>query len=113
MEGVPGIPDFVTTWPEIALPFPGARGWLLQGEGQQVAFARFDDDVEVPAHSHREQWEFVIAGRVTLHIGGESRPYTAGDNFFIPAGVEHAASVEAGYQAVIVFNEADRYSPKT
>ena len=112
MSKVAGIPSFVKDWPELDLPLAGARGWLLQGADQQVAFVEFAENVDVPAHSHREQWEFVVAGRVTLHIDGESRVYESGDNFFIPAGIEHAATVEAGYQAVIVFNEGDRYRAK-
>ena len=31
------------------------------------------------------------------------------ETFFVPAGTPHAASVRAGYRAVIVFNEPDRY----
>lgn len=30
------IPAFVRTLPEIELPVPGARGWLIQGAGQQA-----------------------------------------------------------------------------
>ena len=61
MKQVVSFPDFIMTLPEIDVPLPGARGWLLQGEGQQVAFLEFTETVDVPEHSHEEQWEFAIA----------------------------------------------------
>ncbi len=106
------IPEFLQALPEVDLPFAGARGWILQGTGQQVVFIEFTETVEVPEHSHQEQWEFAVAGRVELRMGGEITMYTAGENFFIPAGETHGATVHAGYQALIVFNAPDRYLPK-
>jgi quercetin dioxygenase-like cupin family protein len=112
MAPIEEFPEFVRTMPEIDLPFPDVRGWLLQGQGQQVAFVEFDKDVEVPEHAHEEQWEFPVAGMVELHIMGDSREYLPGDDFYIPAGVPHSASVKAGYKAIIFFNSSERYSPK-
>ena len=109
MKQVVSFPDFIMTLPEIDVPLPGARGWLLQGEGQQVAFLEFTETVDVPEHSHEEQWEFAIAGHVVLHMRGESVEYTAGESFYIPAGVPHSARVQAGYKAVIFFNSSQRY----
>jgi quercetin dioxygenase-like cupin family protein len=107
-----GIPAFLRTLPAVDVPFRGARGWLLQGAGQQVVFLEFGEAVEVPEHSHAEQWEIALAGSVVLHMDGKSVRYGPGESFFIPAGTPHAASVEAGYQAMILFNQADRYRPK-
>jgi hypothetical protein len=42
----------------------------------------------------------------------ESREYGPGDNFFLPAGVPHGGSIQAGYRALIVLNEADKYKRK-
>jgi quercetin dioxygenase-like cupin family protein len=106
------IPDFVRSLPEADLPFEGVKGWVLQGGAQQVVFLEFTQDVEVPEHSHREQWEFALRGSVTLRMNGEETRFGPGESFFIPAGVPHAASVEAGYQAMIVFNEPERYRTK-
>lgn len=106
------LPAFVRSLPEADLPIPGARGWLLQGATQQVVFVEFAETVEVPEHAHQEQWEFALAGRVDLRIGGGTRTYAAGDNFFIPAGEPHGATVHAGYKAMIAFNATDRYRPK-
>jgi quercetin dioxygenase-like cupin family protein len=106
------FPEFITKLPELDLPFDGASGHLLQGDNQQVAFARFDKDVEVPMHSHRAQWELVIAGEVKLTMKGEERTYREGESFYIPEGVEHAGHVRAGYRAIIIFDQADRYKAK-
>jgi quercetin dioxygenase-like cupin family protein len=69
--------------------------------------------VDVPEHAHAEQWEFVVSGKVDLHIDGITISHQAGDNFFVPADVPHSARVYAGYRAVIVFNAGDRYEAKS
>jgi len=107
------FPDFLRELPEIDLPIPGARGWMIQGSGQQVVFVEFDEGVEVPEHTHAEQWEFALGGKVVLHAEGTSREYLPGSNFFIPAELPHAATVHAGYRAMMVFNSPDRYRAKT
>jgi quercetin dioxygenase-like cupin family protein len=112
MSEIRAFPSFVTAFPEVAFPFPGVRGWLLQGGEQQVVFAEFSETIEVPEHSHAEQWEIVLSGSVQLRMGGEAREHKAGDSFAIPAGVPHAATVRAGYRAIIVFNERGRYARK-
>ena len=105
----PNWPAFVTALPEIALPFPDVRGWLLQGEHHQTVFVEFLATVEVPEHEHADQWEFVVAGRVELHRDGGTELYTTGENFHVPAGQPHAATVHSGYRALIVFDEPGRY----
>ena len=112
MRNLKGFPDFVRALPEVDLPFPGARGWLIGGESQQVVFVEFSETVEVPEHQHDEQWELALAGAVVLNRGGSSTRYEAGESFFLPAGVPHSGTVHAGYKAIIVFNSPDRYKPK-
>jgi hypothetical protein len=112
MKGIEEFPGFVTRFTEAALPFRNAKGWFLQGNGAQVAFIEFSDAADVPEHSHQEQWELVLSGRVCLRMEGEEKEFKAGDNFFIPAGVLHSAEVSAGYKAIIFFNEPDRYRAK-
>ncbi len=107
------FPDFIQSLPELDLPWEGVSGHLLQGEKQQVAFVRFDQDTSVPAHSHRAQWELVIAGEVELTIEGKEKTYRPGESFYISEGVEHAGNVSAGYRAVIFFDQVDRYKAKT
>jgi len=106
------FPDFIQKLPALDVSLPGFGGYLLQGDTQQVAFARFDEDVEVPVHSHAAQWELVVAGEVHLRMAGEERTYRAGDAFYVPAGVEHGATVKAGFRSVIFFDQPDRYRAK-
>ena len=112
MKEVKTFPDFIKALPEVDLPIPGARGWMIQGDKQQVIFLECDQDVEVPEHSHDEQWEFALAGSVVLHCDGKAEEHRAGDSFFIPAGVLHSGDIKAGYKAMLVFNSPDRYKKK-
>ncbi len=82
MKSTDSFPDFVTGFTEASLPFDGASAWFVRDDHHQIAFAQVDEATEVPEHFH------------------------------IPAGVPHAATVAAGYRAIIVFNEPDRYSAK-
>ena len=106
-----GFPDFLTRFAEAAVPFAGVKAWMVQGERNQVIFAEFSEEVEVPEHAHLEQWEIVLSGSVLLRMNGQEKEFRAGESFFIPAGTPHSARVNAGYRAIIVFNEPDRYSP--
>ena len=109
MRGIDRFPDFVTRFTKAALPFESASGWFVRGDGSQVAFIEFSEATDVPEHSHQEQWELVLVGSVRLCVEGEEEEFQAGDNFFIPAGTLHSAKVSAGYKAVIIFNEPNRY----
>jgi len=105
-------PAFVTLGPELDLPVSGARGWLVAGGARQVVLLEFAETVEVPAHSHADQWELALAGRVELRREGRSEEHRAGDSFHVPAGQVHEATVHAGYRALIVFDEPGRYQVK-
>ena len=48
-----------------------------------------------------------------LTIGGHARLVRKGDSYFIPAGVEHAATFRAHTKVIDVFAEPTRYRPKT
>lgn len=109
---MPDFPQFIRDLPAIDVPLPGVSGHLLQGATQQVAFLRFEDDCEVPEHSHNAQWELVVAGRVDLTVEGRTQTHRAGDSFYIPAGTAHGAKVYAGYRSVVFFDQADRYGTK-
>jgi quercetin dioxygenase-like cupin family protein len=106
------FPSFFDKLPEVDLDLPGFTGRVVQGPDQQVVLMTFDEDVEVPMHSHAEQWELVVAGEVELTIGDETRTYRAGDSFHIPGGVTHGGTVKAGYRAVAFFDEPERYRAK-
>jgi len=106
------FPEFIRTLPEIEAPIAGMRGWTIPGGTKQTVFVEFVETVEVPEHSHSEQWEIPVAGRVELRMQGATTEHRTGDAFFIPAGVPHGATVHAGYKAIIMFNEPDRYRLK-
>ena len=112
MPGIDRFPEFVTGLSEAAVPFAGVRAWLVQGDRNQVVFIEFSKTVDVPEHAHQEQWEIVLSGSLHLRMGGKEREYRAGEAFFVPAGVPHSAKVQAGYRAIIVFNEPGRYQSK-
>jgi quercetin dioxygenase-like cupin family protein len=106
------FPAFIKNNPAVAFPFPGVRGWMIQSDRQQTVFVEFTETVEVPEHEHADQWELVIAGKAELHREGRTEVSGPGDHFFVPAGQRHAATVHAGYKAVIVFDAPDRYQAK-
>jgi len=47
-----------------------------------------------------------------LTIGGKTRTYHAGEEYFIPAGVPHAAKLRAGVRVIDFFDDPNRYRPK-
>ncbi len=77
-----------------------------------MVFASFDKELNVPEHKHGAQWEVVVAGQVELTMDGTTRTYRPGQHFAIPADKLHSALVHAGYKAIIVFEEKDRYKPQ-
>ena len=105
-------PDLITTLPEADIPFPGVQGWIAQSENRQVVFFDIEPLMEVPAHSHGEQWGIVIEGEMELTIGAETRRYRPGDTYHIPAGVEHRAKFLTRFRVIDVFADKDRYSAK-
>lgn len=112
MAEKPPFPAPVASFPRADIPLEGVSAWLLQGEkAGQVVFAHFEKDTPVATHSHGAQLEIVLAGEVELTIGSHTRTYRKGEHFAIPSGKPHAALVRAGYKAVIVFEERDRYKP--
>ena len=107
------FPQFIRSLPQIELPLPGVTGWLIQGQDNQVVFVEFLERVEVPDHAHEDQWEMPVSGTVELRReGGPAEVHTAGQEFFVPAGQVHGATVHAGYRAVIAFDAQDRYAVK-
>jgi len=106
------FPRFVRSLPEAELPFEGLRGWLLQSDSGQVLFNESDIEVSVPDHSHGNQWGVVIEGRIEMTIEGQTRMYSRGDTYFIPAGTAHRARIYPGFRAVDYFADQDRYRPR-
>lgn len=100
------FPAFVRSLPEADLPFDGLRGWLLQSDSGQVLFNESDIEVSVPEHAHGDQWGVVINGKIELTIGDQTRMYSRGDTYFIPAGTPHrGGSTPVSAQSIILQTE--------
>ena len=106
------FPKPIVSLPEVDIPFRGVKGYLCQGETDQVIFMEFSKDVDIPEHSHESQWEVVVNGKVDLVVGDIKKTYQKGDTFFIPQGVKHSGRVYAGYASIAFFNEKQRYKKK-
>jgi quercetin dioxygenase-like cupin family protein len=105
-------PGWIKSLPEIDIPLEGVRGWLLQAEGRQAVFFDIDPIGEIPIHTHGAQFGIVIEGEMSLTIDGETRRYTSGDAYCIPAGAEHGAVFHSRVRVIDFFDEPARYSPK-
>ena len=105
------FPEPITKLPEAHIPLSGVKGFLSQSSGHQIVFMEFDQDADVPAHSHESQWGIVLEGKIDLVIDGVEQTYTRGDRYFIAKGVEHSAHIYAGYADITFFNQEDRYKP--
>ncbi len=106
------FPDIITNLQEANIPVEGVRAYLLQGMNQQLLFMTFDNDVEVPEHTHEAQWGVVLDGEIELTIGGTKCIINKGDTYFIPKGVKHSAKIKKGYKDITLFNQKDRYKVK-
>ncbi|MEW6508916.1 MAG: cupin domain-containing protein [Bacteroidota bacterium] len=74
---------------------------------------KFDEDIELPAHSHNAQWGIVLEGQIELIIGGIKNLFKKGDRYFIPKGTIHSGKIFAGYSDITYFDQPDRYKIKT
>lgn len=106
------FPPPITALPQADIPLAGVTAYLSQAATHQLVFMHFSQDVELPEHSHAEQWGIVLEGQITLTIDGQTRTYRAGERYFIPAGVPHSGRIHAGYADITFFNQPDRYSIK-
>lgn len=105
-------PEFIRRFPEADINWPGLRGWLVGGETGLAVFIECDQVTTVGEHSHGAQWGIVVAGKLELTIEGETKDYKPGDSYYIPSGAKHSATLSAGFKAIDVFADPDRYVPK-
>ncbi|MFB3853268.1 MAG: cupin domain-containing protein [Vicinamibacterales bacterium] len=105
-------PEMITALPEADIPFKGVRGWISQAAEHQVVFLDIEPIGLVAPHRHAEQWGVVVEGEMELTIGGETRRFGPGESYYIPAGVEHAATFLTRVRVIDVFGEPARYRPK-
>ncbi|HEX9901682.1 MAG TPA: cupin domain-containing protein [Acidobacteriota bacterium] len=105
-------PKMITSLPPADISYKGLKGWILQGQAQQVVFLEIDPIGKVPEHTHRSQFGMVLEGEMSLTIGGETKRYRKGDTYVIPAGVPHSAVFHSKVYVVDFFDEPARYKEK-
>jgi quercetin dioxygenase-like cupin family protein len=70
----------------------GITARAVEGERMTMAVVDLEPNATLPEHHHEnEQLGFVIAGVITMTIGGEKRELHAGDTYAIPSHVPHDA----------------------
>ncbi len=106
------FPAPILALPEADVPVKGVKAYLSQGDGHQIIYMHFSEDVDLPEHAHRAQWGIILDGKVDLDIGGVRRTYGKGQNYFVPDGVKHHGHIFAGLTVVEFFDQADRYKKK-
>jgi quercetin dioxygenase-like cupin family protein len=69
----------------------GAKARAVHGERLTVALVELEPNVAVPEHRHdNEQLGFVMAGSITMTVGGESRELRQGETYVIASDLPHA-----------------------
>ncbi len=106
------FPEPVRNLPQADISLQGINAYLSQSKNHQIIFMEFSEDVEVPDHSHADQWGIVLEGKIDLTVNGVKRTYAKGERYFIPKGVSHSGKIHAGYVDITFFNEPDRYKVK-
>jgi quercetin dioxygenase-like cupin family protein len=91
---------------------PGVEGFVFDGvDGSQMAFWSCPQSAASAPHVHDyDEYMVVVQGCYTLIIDGERIPVRAGEEYFIPRGVEHGGEVLAGTRTIHAFggHRADR-----
>ncbi len=106
------FPDVFETLPEADVPIRGVQVRLLRGPTASAIFWEATQDTAVPEHTHGGQWGVVLEGEIRLTVGGTHRVCHRGDEYFIPAGMPHAAELKAGARVIDFFDDPNRYKEK-
>jgi quercetin dioxygenase-like cupin family protein len=71
-----------------------------------MAVIDLEPNLQVPEHRHEnEQLGFVLRGKITMTVGGESRTLEVGETYSIPGNTPHAAATGSeGATVVDVFS---------
>ncbi len=104
------FPEPIRNLPKADIPLAGLTAYLSQSATHQIVFMAFENDVDLPEHTHADQVGFVLEGTIELVIDGKKHRFTKGDRYHIPEGVKHSGKIFAGYADITYFNEPHRYS---
>lgn len=106
------FPEPILNLPQADVPINGMNAYLSQSNNHQILFMEFDENVDLPEHTHESQFGIVLEGKIELIIDGIKNTYQKGDRYFIPNGIKHSGKIYAGYADITFFNEKDRYNTK-
>jgi len=106
------FPAPIRNLPEADIPLNGIKAFLSQADNHQIIFMEFEEDVDLPEHSHAAQVGIVIEGKIDLKINDELKTYEQGSIYYIPPGTRHSGKIYAGYADITFFDEPDRYKQK-
>lgn len=91
---------------------PGVEGYVFDGaDASQMAFWTCRETAASAAHAHDyDEYMIVVQGQYTLLIDGKKIPLRAGEEYYIPRGVQHGGEVLAGTRTIHAFggHRADR-----
>lgn len=84
---------------------PGVEGYVFDGvDGSQMAFWICHQTAASSAHVHEfDEYMIVVEGCYTLIIDGRRIALRAGEEYFIPRGLQHAGEVVAGTRTIHAF----------
>lgn len=102
----------ISKFPMADIPLNGLTSRLIQAGEQQFIFMEFEEDVDIPPHSHNAQWGVVLDGEMEITIGGKVHLLKKGDSYFIEKDEVHSAKIKAGYKDLTLFNQTNRYLAK-
>lgn len=110
MENI--FPAPIKALPEADIPIDGIKAYLSQASNHQLLFMEFENDADLPEHSHAAQVGFVLRGKIELIVDCIKSEYGKGDIYYIPENVTHSGKIYAGYADITFFNEPNRYRKK-
>jgi quercetin dioxygenase-like cupin family protein len=101
----------ISKFPMANIPLVGLTSRLVQAGEQQFIFMEFEEDADIPPHSHNAQWGVVLDGEIELTINGKVHLFKKGDSYYIEKDEVHSAKIKAGYKDLTFFDQVDRYRP--
>ncbi len=102
-------PEEILNLPKVEIPISGVTGHILKNSEKQVVFFHFPEGTTVPDHNHSAQYGYLVTGEMTLEIEGRTELHSAGDKYYIPAGVKHRTSFSRDSFVIDMSSNLDRY----
>jgi quercetin dioxygenase-like cupin family protein len=103
------FPSEVRSLPRVEVPVAGVTGTTMWNDERQVVFFVMEENVSFPDHTHCTQSGLVLAGEMTLEIGGRTELYGPGDWYYVPEGTRHRAHFSKKTYLIDFSAAPDRY----